>query len=305
MKVGAHLPLIDFDGTGRTDVAGLQRYVDAAHESGFSAISANDHLVFQRPWLDGIVALASVVACSTDLTLATTVALPVVRGPAALAKAAAALDQLSEGRFILGVGPGSSPVDYDAVQVPFEERWPRFDDALGVLRVELTGEGPTRYRFYDVPRLEPRPSRPVPLWVGSWGSATGVRRVARLGDGWLASAYNTTPERLASGRELLHSALEAVGRDARGFPISLATMWIYITDVETEAEARLHALARMLKRDPAVLAEQVLIGRAEDCAVKLRRYAEVGVDTVFVWPLADPVAQLRRFGTQVAPLLEE
>ena len=85
MRFGAHLPQIDFDGTGH-DVAALGPYVDAARELGYSAVTANDHLVFQRPWLDGLVALASVLDRAGDLTVATTVALPVVRGPVVLAR---------------------------------------------------------------------------------------------------------------------------------------------------------------------------------------------------------------------------
>jgi alkanesulfonate monooxygenase SsuD/methylene tetrahydromethanopterin reductase-like flavin-dependent oxidoreductase (luciferase family) len=301
MRFGAHLPLIDFDVAG---VPGLRSYVDTALEAGLTAISANDHLIFQRPWLDGIVALSSVVDCSTGLTLATTVALPVVRGPVALAKAAAALDVLSGGRFVLGVGPGSSPSDYAAVRVPFEERWPRFDEAVGVLRAELADpEVPATGRFYDTPPLEPPPTRPIPIWVGSWGSPAGLRRVARLGDGWLASAYNTTPSQLAAGRDRLHSALRSVGRDERGFPIALATMWMYLTDSRSRAQETLDALAAMLKRDPDPLADQVLIGPADACVEKLARYADAGVDAVFVWPVGDPVRQLRRFGTEVVPQL--
>jgi alkanesulfonate monooxygenase SsuD/methylene tetrahydromethanopterin reductase-like flavin-dependent oxidoreductase (luciferase family) len=301
MRIGAHLPLIDFDGAG---VPALPAYVDAAREAGFTAISANDHLVFQRPWLDGIVALASVVDCSVDLTLATTVALPVVRGPAAVAKAAAALDVLSSGRFVLGVGPGSSPSDYAAVGVPFEQRWPRFDEAVGILRAELAGAAaPATNRFYDTLMLEPRPSRPIPIWVGSWGSTVGLRRVARLGDGWLASAYNTTPDQLAAGRDALYTALRSAGRDERDFPIALATMWTHLTDSKAEAQATLETLSALLKRDPVTLAGQVLIGPADACAAKLTRYADAGVDTAFIWPVGNPVQQLRRFGAQVVPRL--
>lgn len=284
MWFGAHLPLIDAGGPGAVSFAG---YVDTAREAGFRAISANDHLMFQRPWLDGIVALSSVAERSAGLTLATTVTLPVVRGPVAVAKAAAALDALSGGRFVLGVGPGSSAADYAAAGVPFEERWPRFDASVRVLRDALT--------------QEPRP-RPIPIWIGSWGSAAGLRRVARLGDGWLASAYNTTPGRIAAGRDLLHRALESAGRDTRTFPIALATMWTYLTDSETEARTRLDDLARMLGRDPDTLAGQVLIGPAEACAAKLARYAAAGVGAVFIWPVADPITQLRRFGASVLPL---
>jgi len=301
MRFGAHLPLIDFDGAG---VPELRSYVDSAREAGLTAISANDHLVFQRPWLDGIVALSSIVDCSAGLTLATTVTLPVVRGPVALAKAAAALDVLSGGRFVLGVGPGSSPADYAAVRVPFEERWPRFDEAVGVLRAELADpEAPAADHFYDMPPLEPRPTRPILIWVGSWGSPAGLRRVARLGDGWLASAYNTTPSQLAAGRERLHTALRSAERDERSFPIALATMWMYLTDSRARAQEALDALAAMLKRDPGALAHQVLIGPADACVEKLTRYADAGVDTVFVWPVGDSDRQLRRFGTEVVPQL--
>ncbi|HET9422662.1 MAG TPA: LLM class flavin-dependent oxidoreductase [Nocardioides sp.] len=292
MRVGAHLPLIDFDGTPFTPLS-FPAYVDAARAGGFFAISANDHLMFQRPWLDGIVALSSVVERSGELTLATTVALPVIRGPVALAKAAAALQLLSGDRFVLGVGPGSSKADYDAVGVPFEERWPRFDGALHVLRGALS----------DSEALEPAPTRAVPIWVGSWGSAAGLRRVARVGDGWLASAYNTTPQQLAEGRELLHTALLSAGREAAGFPIALSTAWTFLTDDAAEAQARVEALAEMLRRDPATLAGQVLIGDADHCAALLDRYARAGVDAVFIWPLGDPVAQLQRFGSEVVPRL--
>ncbi len=273
MRLGAHLPLIDFDGVPFAAPA-LRAYVDAAADSGFSAISANDHLVFQRPWLDGIVALASVVERSRDLTLATTVALPVIRGPVALAKAAAAFQVLSDGRFVLGVGPGSSAADYAAVGVPFEERWARFDEAVRVVRSELADHSPH-----------------LPIWIGSWGSAAGLRRVARLGDGWIASAYNTTPEQLAAGRQALPV----------DFPVTLATVWAYLTDSKDEAQRRLEGLAAMLGRDPAVLAGQVLIGDAKHCRAWLRAYADAGVDTAFIWPIDDPVAQLQRFGAEVGP----
>ena len=281
MRFGAHLPQIDFDGTGH-DVAALGPYVDAARDLGFSAITANDHLVFQRPWLDGLVALASVLDRAGDLTVATTVALPVVRGPVVLARTAAALSLLSGGRLVLGVAPGSSPRDYAAVGVPFEERWSRFDAALSVLRTELEGES-------------------VPIWVGSWGSAAGLRRVARRGDGWLASAYNTTPERLAAGRTSLDAELLSAGRDPAVFPLALATMWTYVTDDRAEADAKLGVLASMLDRDPAVLARQVLIGSADHCAAILGSYADVGVETVFIWPVGDPVSQLQRLAEQVFP----
>ncbi|MFW0792228.1 LLM class flavin-dependent oxidoreductase [Gordonia sp. CPCC 205515] len=301
MWFGAHLPLIDPD---ITEPALLAGFVDAARSAGFRAISANDHVLFGRPWLDGLVALSSVVERSADLTLATTVALPVIRGPAVLAKTAAALDVVSGGRFVLGLGPGSSAADYAAVGIPFAQRWPRFDESVRVLRASLTDDRePGPRQFYDVPDLAPRPPRSVPIWIGSWGSAAGLRRVARHGDAWIASAYNTTPDRLAAGRRLLLDEVGAVERDVGDLPIVLATMWTYLTDSVAAQHERLDTLARMLKRDTVDLAQQVLIGSADSGVATLTRYADAGVDGVFIWPLADPIEQLHRFGTEVAPHL--
>jgi len=297
MWFGAHLPLIDFDGTGPPP---LGRYVDAARGAGFTAIGANDHLVFARPWLDGLVALASIAERSDDMTLATTVALPVIRGPAAMAKAAAALQTLSGGRFVLGVGPGSSAADYAAAGIAFDERWPRFDESLRALTASLHRGEPMAGRFYNLPDLKPVPAQTVPLWVGSWGSAAGLRRAARYGNGWLASAYNASPEKITTGSELLHTALDSVGRRIDAFPIVLATMWMFVTQSSSVAQDRLHMLAQLLGRDPSALADLLLIGSAERCAATLDRYADAGVDGVFVWPIGDPIEQLAIFGSSVA-----
>ena len=162
------------------------------------------------------------------MELATTVALVALRGPVPLAKALAALDVLSDGRVVAGVGPGSSERDYDAIGVPFEERWERFDDAVASLRwLLLPGSG-----------LAPAPRRPggIPIWIGSWGSKAGLRRVARLGDGWLASAYNTTPDVFKTAKESLAEQLHAQGRGPDRFPNALATMWTWVTQNARDAE---------------------------------------------------------------------
>ena len=139
MELGVHLPLIEFGDEGQS-LPRLYATVDAARRSGFVAVSANDHFVFSRPWLDGLTALAAVIDRSGEMTLATTISLASLRGPVALAKALAALDVLSGGRLVAGVGPGSSERDYDAVGVPFHDRWRRFEEAVTILRSLLGQE---------------------------------------------------------------------------------------------------------------------------------------------------------------------
>src|SRR5438128_113695 len=110
MDAGVHLPLIDFSGGGFS-YRRLAETVDAGRACGFGAVSGNDHFLFSAPWLDGLTALAAVIERSGGMKLVTTVALAALRGPVPLAKALSALDELSDGRVIAGVGPGSSKAD--------------------------------------------------------------------------------------------------------------------------------------------------------------------------------------------------
>jgi alkanesulfonate monooxygenase SsuD/methylene tetrahydromethanopterin reductase-like flavin-dependent oxidoreductase (luciferase family) len=293
LKLGIHLPLMEFGDEGQS-LARLTRAVDAARECELVAVSANDHFLFQTPWLDGPTALAAVVERSGNMELATTLALVALRGPVALAKTLVALDVLSEGRVVAGVGPGSSERDYDAVGVPYEERWSRFDEAAVRLR-ELLGADS---------ELAPGPRRRggVPLWIGSWGTPAGLRRVARLGDGWLASAYNTTPERFGAARESLSDELRERGKDPSGFPNALVTMWTWITEDASEADRVLRdVLGPLLRRDPDVLRDQLCIGPAERCAELLSRYARAGCERVHLWPLGDEPRQIELAATAVLP----
>jgi alkanesulfonate monooxygenase SsuD/methylene tetrahydromethanopterin reductase-like flavin-dependent oxidoreductase (luciferase family) len=307
MDLGVHLPLMQF-GSEELSVRRLEQTVDAARDCGFAAVSANDHFVFQTPWLDGPTALASMIERSGDMTLATTLSLAVLRGPVALAKTLAALDILSEGRLIAALGPGSSRRDYEALGVPFDERWKRFDEVIPTLRALLNrGPGPSAARYYSVPSdLElapaPRQERGVPLWVGSWGSKAGLRRVARAGDGWLASAYNTTPERFSEARELLALELADRGRDPEGFPNALATMWTWVAKDREEGDRVLaQTLAPLIDRNPDELRGQVCVGPAEHCSEVLSRYARAGCERVYLWPLGDEQRQLERVASEVVP----
>jgi len=274
VDLGVHLPLIEFGDEGQS-LGRLQSAADAARECGCAAVSGNDHFFFATPWLDGPTALAAVADRTGEMTVATTIALAVLRGPVPLAKTLVALDVLTDGRVVAAVGPGSSQKDYEAVGIPFSERWPRFDEAVTTLR-ELVGPDSS---------MTPRSRQPggIPIWIGSWGSKVGLRRVTRLADGWLASAYNTTPERFAAARAELPD----------GFPNGLSTMWTWVTESRPEADRVLNdVLAPLLRREPEELRTQVCVGSAEHCAELLSRYAEAGCERVYVWPLGEEPRQI-------------
>ena len=306
MEAGVHLPLIDFGGEGFS-LHRLAATVDAARECGFAAISANDHFLFSAPWLDGLTALAAVAGRSGEMRLVTTVALASLRGPVPLAKALCALDILSDGGVIAGLGPGSSKADYQAVGVPFEQRWQRFDEAARLLKALLgpaaAAVGGTYYPTPAAPLSPaPRQDRGIPLWIGSWGSPAGLRRVACLGDGWLASAYNTTPEAFAAARELLSAELERQHRPPGDFPHALVTMWAWITGKHSDAERVLSEVVGPLTgKDPAELRGRICVGSAQECAELLSRYARAGCQRVHFWPVGDERRQIELIAGEVMP----
>jgi alkanesulfonate monooxygenase SsuD/methylene tetrahydromethanopterin reductase-like flavin-dependent oxidoreductase (luciferase family) len=309
MEYGAHLPLIELDGS-TSSLALLREYASTAARLGYRFLSANDHLLFRRPWLDGPTALAAVVHRAEQMTIATTVCLPVIRGPLQTAKTLAALDVLSGGRLVVGISAGSSARDYAAVDISFDERWPRFEEAAQTLHALLHEDRPGfAGRFYSTEDvvLEPRPiQRPgPPIWIGSWGSRPGLRRVARLADGWLASAYNTTPDSFRTGLAYLEEQLTASGRRHESFPNGLATMWLHVTERRATAERILRELlAPMLNRPVDAIRELFLpIGDVETCAARLTAFSQAGVQRVFVWPLGDELRQLELFRERVVPLV--
>lgn len=306
MDAGVHLPLIDFGGEGFS-YSRLAGTVDAARECGFAAISANDHFVFSAPWLDGPTALAAVVERSGGMKLVTTLALASLRGPVPLAKALSALDILSGGRVIAGVGPGSSRAGYEAVGVPFEQRWQRFDEVVRLLKPLLQpGAAADSGTYHATPVAWPSPSprqrREIPLWIGSWGSPAGLRRVASLGDGWLASAYNTTPEAFTAAVKHLSGELERQSRPPADFPNALVTMWTWITDKRSDAERVLsQVVGPLVKKDPAELRGRICVGSVQECAELLSCYARAGCQRVHVWPVGDERRQIELIASEVMP----
>jgi len=122
----------------------------------------------------------------------------------------------------------------------YEERWKRFDEVVQFLRALWSVDG-ARFtgRFYSNADIELKPKplqRPTPpIWIGSWGSDDGLRRVARLADGWLASAYNTTLDQFEVGLGKLRANLRTMGMDPDSFPNALVALFMFVTDDRTKA----------------------------------------------------------------------
>ena len=302
MRLGVHLPLADL-GDGAPTAVDLETYVVAARELGFTTVAANDHLLWSHPWLDGTAALASVARSAGEMTLATSITLPVIRHPVVVAKTLTTLAALARGPVVGGLGPGSSRRDYDAVGIPFEERWARFDEALPLVQALVSGESAPHGTFYrggyDItPTPDPRPR----IWFASWGSDRRLAAMAAMADGWFASAYNATPDQYAEARGRLDAHLQNAGRAPDSLPDAVATAWLYVTESQQEAEHVLvDVLAPTLNRDPGKLSH-LPIGSAQHCSEALAAYAEAGAGEVLVWPVRDSLEQLERCASAAAAI---
>ena len=292
MQFGAHLPVLSLAGESHS-VERLTAYARTASQLGFEVLSANDHMVYSRPHLDSLTALSVVIESSGQMKLMTSIALLVIRGAAPLAKALAAIDLLSGGRLIVGAGPGSSPKDYATVGIPFEERWKRFDELVPRLR-----------GFWK--ELEPHPFQAsIPIWIGSWGSEAGLRRTARLGDGWLASAYNTTPAKFGEDLKKLRALLSGRDRNVLAFPNGIATMFFHVTEDRAEADEVLTFLSTVLRRPSDELRDRFLVGAAHECIEKIQAYSHAGVQRILLWPVRNELRQLELFAERVAAEIRE
>jgi alkanesulfonate monooxygenase SsuD/methylene tetrahydromethanopterin reductase-like flavin-dependent oxidoreductase (luciferase family) len=287
MEFGVHLPIAGFGRDAAPSGSTMIECAEAAEGLGYGTLCANDHIVFSVPWTDGLVALSVAATRTRSIRLMTTASLVVVRGAAPLASAACAIADVSGGRLTVCLTAGSTPSDYEAVGIPFEERWSRFDREVKSFKSHIE-----------------RGKVDLPVWIASWGSEPGLRRVARLGDGWLASAYHATPDHFASALAYLNEQLTLAGKDPTRFPNAVATAYTYITDDHDRAEAVLRTLVSP-RQAPADLRDRMLIGPARDCIEKLQGLEAAGVDQVFVWPVADEVRQLEQFAKEVAPHFAE
>ena len=167
------------------------------------------------PIPDPLIWLSFIAAHTKTITLGTGILILPQRNPVVLAKAAATLDVLSNGRLELGVGVGWLQEEFDALGVPFEERAARTDEYIEALRVLWRDPEPTfegKFVSFDKAKSYPKPASPdgIPIVVGGHSKAS-ARRAGRLGDGFFPAL--ATPEKLEPLIAEMNRAATEVGRD--------------------------------------------------------------------------------------------
>lgn len=228
---------------------GIVQIAAAAEKAGIHGFGFTDHPAPSQRWLehgghdalDPFVAMSFAAAHTTTLRLIPNIVVLPYRNPFVVAKAAATLDLLSDGRFTLAVGVGYMRKEFDALGVDYEQRAELFEEALQAIRAVWTTDDLTFEGKHFAARGITAHPRPVakphpPIWIaGNTGSAR--RRVAQYGDGWcpfpapagLARTAKTAPidsiERLRTLIADLHAQLEAAGRDPASVDVAFSPFY--------------------------------------------------------------------------------
>jgi alkanesulfonate monooxygenase SsuD/methylene tetrahydromethanopterin reductase-like flavin-dependent oxidoreductase (luciferase family) len=205
MEIGVGLPNSIQD----VDTESLLEFAKRADARGFSSLGTVDRIVY--PNFEPLVSLAAVAAVTSEIRLATTVLLgPLRRNATLLAKEILTLDNLSGGRFWLGIGLGAREDDYGLSGISTKGRGKALDRQLEQLKQVWEGD-----------EVGPRPSRAggPEIMVGG-GANASFERAAKYGDGWIMSGG--TPEMFVESSKQVDEAWERAGRSDRPRKASLA-----------------------------------------------------------------------------------
>lgn len=289
MKLGIGLPTYLGNLVSAADMLEWARYADQA---GFHALAVHDKPNHDT-W-EPLTTLAAVAAVTSRVRLATAALLLPTRDEALVAKQAAVVDQVSNGRLDLGLALGARPDDYELFGRPIAGRGRTFERQLRRIQELWDGAVTTRDTGSSsgpAPVQTPHP----PLWIGGYTQAAVVRAI-RSGDGYLfgAPGVQLMRERIPQIRE----AAAAAGRS--GFPIAGLAYVLPSTDPDELADGE-RLLVRYYGTLRKPFPELVHSGPADKLIEALRRYEEAGLDVLHVIPASRTISSVDRLARDVLP----
>ncbi|HMD66947.1 MAG TPA: LLM class flavin-dependent oxidoreductase [Stellaceae bacterium] len=297
-QIGYLLPTRERVMEGRPETAPLLELAARAEDLGFDSVWVGDSLL-ARPRHDPLTLLAAVAARTRKVALGTAVFLPALRNPVVLAHQLATLDQISEGRLVLGAGIASDVpnirAEFAAAGVPFEGRVGRMMEGLRLARALWTGKPVDWHGRWPVQGgvLGPMPYRSggPPIWMA--GSVRpALERAARHFDGWFANEADLGrwSRQWAEVQQILREA----GRDVAGF-IAAIYVTLAIDEDTGRAGQRIDAFLEKYYGQPAAVMRRrqaCFGGPAAAAAEFLDGFVKAGASQIIVRLVGDPDRQL-------------
>jgi probable F420-dependent oxidoreductase len=261
----------------------------AAEHAGYDGVATGEHLFFHGPVANGFVTMAAAAGATSRIRVLTSLTLLPLYPAALAAKLASTLDQVSGGRFDMGVGVGGEhPPEFAAVGVDVAQRGARTDEALELMK-RLWRGGPVEFtgRFATVPglTLDPPPVQPggPPIWLGGRRPAA-IRRAGRFADVWMPYMYS--PEQVAASLAEVRAAAEQAGRDPAGVRGAVFCWGGVDADAGRSRAEVVAGVSAVYQQDFDRLADRYLLhGDPDRVAARAREYADAGAETLIFSPV--------------------
>jgi alkanesulfonate monooxygenase SsuD/methylene tetrahydromethanopterin reductase-like flavin-dependent oxidoreductase (luciferase family) len=247
----------------------------AFEAAGCSAIWLADHLFWGAPMPEALVMAAAAASSTSHCTIGTGVLQLPLRRAAAVAKAAATIQALSAGRFVLGVGAGEHETEFVRTGVDFQGRGAALDEGIDAMR-SLWRPAEERYAQRPVPAA-------IPIWVGG-RSVRALQRAAARGDGWMP--IFVTPEAVIRGNTALDELLRRRGRPVHDVTRAAVAIVAPTGPGRSRSDA-LEWMGRVWSMPEATLGRYLVSGPADACAAELGRFVASGVEHVAVLPASE------------------
>jgi len=300
-RIGYLLPTRESIMEGRPEAAPLLRLAEQAEDLGYDSVWVGDSLL-ARPRHEPITLLAGVAGRTKKVDLGTAVLLPALRNPFLLAHEVATLDQVSEGRFILGVGIASDVpnirAEFRSAGVPFEKRVGTMMEGLRLCKALWTGEPVDWDGRWHVEKgvIGPTPYRKggPPIWGG--GSVPGaLKRAGRHFDGWFPNGPD--PVRFGEHLKEVREHAREAGRDPKDVEAALY-LTLYIDENAAKARERIDDfLSQYYGQRPDVLKKRqaCFAGSADGAAQWLKEFVDAGATYLVLRFAGDHERHLKTF----------
>ncbi|MDP8923121.1 MAG: LLM class flavin-dependent oxidoreductase [Chloroflexota bacterium] len=262
----------------------MLRDAQQAERLGFDSVWVPDHFYFERfgrleTYPDLWTLLTAIGVTTERVRIGTNVIAATFRHPALLAKMAGALQELCDGRLILGMGAGNQPHEHNAFGLDFERRIGRFKEYIPILTALLNGETVSfEGRYFTLREASLRTAVPkVPLWIAAGGEQM-FALTAKYAGGWnAAGGAGGDPAVFKAKYDGLAQACRVAGRDVKDMDVCLLTFLAPEPDAAT-ARRTLEGLAAHTNSTPEEVQKRTAVGTPDEIAARLRPFAELGVN---------------------------
>lgn len=288
----------------------LVEYGVRVEELGYDSVWVWDHMLLgvepNFPIIDSLTTLTGIAARTKRIKIGTGILVLPLRNPVALAKQLSSMDQLSEGRLIMGMASGWYKREFDAMGIPFDKRGKLMDENLEIMRrlwTEPSVSGDYTNHKISKAVMYPKPTQAeIPILIGGYVDRV-LKRAATVGDGWLTYFYR--PEDFKKSWDKIIGFAKEGGKD----PSKLMNASQLPIIVGSSKEAVRDEMLDWLNKEwdfpehSDCTRESAIMGSVDDCVAQIREHLAVGVQKIIFVPYKYKMDQVETIAREIIPRL--